>query len=466
MILSDKEKFELRLKNLNVAEKQFNIQQQYPNISTIVGKDAWFPDFGNAKNLENEYLSNPVLNAVINMKASFEANVKVFIRNIKNGEIITAEKYRRGLTKDKDVNKLLQLINNPNPLQSTKEFLLINSILKSVFGNAYIYGNSANGKIDFNNVYYLWNVWPQYMKPDLTERDYFSQVSGIGMVKRWVWNGLNNEKYFSTDEILHRKEPNIRLRSNVDLILGESKLVCLSYPLSNIKIAYESRNSIAQNMGMMGIISSNRNDGNMGAMMLDDEEQKEVQNDLSDYGTRFGQKKWLVTRHNIKYQSVDQDVRKLGLLNEIVSDAKIVCHEFNIPPLLLQMEQRGATFENQRVAERSAYQNTVIPESEDKFEDLNNWLQTREKGWEYVPDYSHLPSLQENEKDRSETIKNTSAVYERLFFAGGCTYNHWWQALGKEVINEPWANKRIVEMSDEEIQKIKGNYSISIQNEG
>jgi len=431
-----------------------------PSLPFLYNNNIWIKTTQSPEKFEKEYYKNPVLHAVVNVKASLESNARIFLRNIKTGELISVEKFRENSTKDAIVKKMFRLINNPNPLQSRKEFFALNSIFKDVFGYAFLYGNSVSEQINIKDVQVLWNVWPQYMKPTLTNK-YWEQFQENGIIKNWVWKWNGNEKIFTTEQILHRKEPNITLDVKEDIVLGKSRQISLEMPLSNITIAYESRNSIARNMGMMGIISSNMSDGQLGTQILEDDEKEEVQNDLSGYGLLPGQKKWMVTRHNIKYQAIDQDVRKLGLLNEIVSDTKIVCHEYGVHPLLIQMEQRGATFENQKIAERSTYQNTTIPEFEDKIEDLNVWLKTRDYDWEYVASYKHIPAAQIDEKERSETVKNLSMANKELFFAGGCTYNEWRQEIGREQINESWANQRITEMPLEIIQKIKGQFSIN-----
>ena len=166
--------------------------------------------------------------------------------------------------------------------------------------------------------------------------------------------------------------------------------------LSNIKIAYE-RNVIRRERGM--IISSADVDGMTGSMPMDDDEKKEVQADLkTNYGFREGQSQFMVTRHNINVHNIDQDVRKLGLLNEISSDAMVVSERYGVPEVLTKLYMKGATFENQESAERRMYQNTTIPEENDRWEDINNWLKCRDFGFEYAPTFDHIPVLQENKK--------------------------------------------------------------------
>ena len=211
---------------------------------------------------------------------------------------------------------------------------------------------------------------------------------------------------------------------------------------------------------MRAIISSADVDGMTGSMPMDDDEKKEVQADLkTNYGFREGQSQFMVTRHNINVHNIDQDVRKLGLLNEISSDAMVVSERYGVPEVLTKLYMKGATFENQESAERRMYQNTTIPEENDRWEDINNWLKCRDFGFEYAPTFDHIPVLQENKKDKSEITKNISAQYKEMFLAGAVTYNQWLSAV--ELPTTTWGNKRITEMSLDEIQKIKGNFSIN-----
>jgi len=431
------------------------------NANFFGSSNPIFGELRSADAQEREYGENPVLAGVINLKADYASNANVFVRNIKNGEIITDEDFKKGTVRDRIAQKMLRLKNNPNPLQSTREFITMWSIFKDVFGNSFTYANSASSKITIDDVFYLWHVWPQFMVPKLTGKIFDStQLSDI--IKAWEWKKGTYEKKFSIDEILHRKEPNVRLDSNNDIVLGVSRQVSLSWALSNIKIAYESRNVIARERGMRAIISSDQQDGVAGTMPMDETEKREVEQELKvRYGFREDQSQYMVTRHNINVHQVDQDVRKLGLLNEIASDGMVVAERYGVPEVLMKLYLKGATFENQESSERRMYQNTTIPEETDRWEDLTNFLRCRDFGYEYGVSFSHIPVLQENEKDKAATNQITNTIYKELFFAGAVTYNDWLQALALKPTTGSWGNKRIIEMTVEEIQIIKGNYTIN-----
>lgn len=457
-----------RKKNAKKAAEKLvggRIVKSVPNISLtdftnlLLKGEAHKLDLSKPKNLEKEYRENPVLSSVINLKADYASNAKIHVRNIKTGEIFTEKDYRENKNLDKIVQKMFRIKNNPNPLQSTKEFLALSSIFKDVFGNGFIYGNSPVGTINIRDIEYLWHVWPQFMKPEVTGK-FFDQIRMDGIIQKWIWETGNYKRNFNIDEILHRKEPNIKFGDSKDVVLGESRQVSLEWPLANIRIAYESRNIIAKERGPRAIISSNSKDDFASSLPMEEEDKKEVQSDFkSKYGTVDGQDQFMVTRHNISVHTIDQDVRKLGLLNEISSDAQVVCNRYGVPYNLLKMDLKGATYENQIRDERRMYQNEIIPEEEDRWNDINNWLKCKDFGFEYVVDFTHLPAMQEDFKEKSETDKNINTVQKELFFAGVTTYNQWLTALRMPQVE--WGNQRIVDMRIEDIQKIKGNFSIN-----
>jgi hypothetical protein len=459
MITKDKKSYREIMSALDIVKSVPNITVPQ-HINSLITGDPFYTSLDNQSQLEKEYEVNPVLSSVINLKADYISNAAVSVRNVKNGEIITDKQFKQSKTLDPIIKSMFRLKNNPNPLQSTKEFFGLTSIFKDVFGNSFIYGNSVSGSVNIKDVAFLWAVWPQYMKPELNG-NIFDAASLSGIIKGWDWKKDTYSKRFSIEEILHRKDPNIGFNNVNDLVLGTSRQKSLSWPLSNIRIAYESRNVIARERGMRAIISSSDSDGNMGSIPMGDTEKQEVQRDLRNYGFRNGQDQFMVTRHNIAVHHVDQDVRKLGLLNEIASDAMAVSERYGVPEILVKLYIKGATFENQESSERRMYQNTTIPEMNDFIEDLNVWLKTRDFGYEYIVDFNHIPVLQKNEKDRSEINKNINTINKELFFSGAIIYNQWLQAIGYASVDQSWAKKRITEMTDEEIFRIKGNYTLN-----
>ena len=149
-------------------------------------------------------------------------------------------------------------------------------------------------------------------------------------------------------------------------------------PLSNISMAYETRNVIAKERGIEVIVSSDKKDVQLGAKPLTEKEEKLLRDKFKkQYGSLEGQDRYFFSPFAIKVDQIDQDIRKLGILEEIGMDAMIVANVYNIPIELIKMFLQGATYENQGASDRRMYQTNTIPRAEDLFEDFNNWLGTR-----------------------------------------------------------------------------------------
>jgi hypothetical protein len=432
--------------------------------SMVLGGTPRFTNYNRDKRLlELEYYQNPVYSAIADLRARYLTSGKIKVKNIKTGEIISFSEFRKEKMKDKVLGKMFSLVKDPNPLQSTKEFFTIQSIFKDTFGNSFAYGNFALKQKDIKSIESLWAVWPQYVKPIMPlQTSYFNALTKKDIFTGWEFQWNAYTKNFDVDEIFHRKDSNIQLNKGNDLIEGKSRLLSLTMPLSNIKIAYESRNVIAQDRGMRGIISSDMGDAT-GRVPLDPKEKEELQGDFKGnegYGFRKGQNQFIVTNQPVKAQMVDQDVRKLGLLEEIASDAMIVAHKYETPEILVKLYLQGATFENQEASERRMIQDTSEPEMSDLLSDLSGWLKTRDYNYEYVACFDELPIMQEDKKNASVARLNNNKVYKELFYSGACTYNTWLRAVGEAEINEKWADVRITEMDNKDLAIITNNLTL------
>jgi len=433
-----------------------------PELLKFVRSAEWV----DLSNLYVIYMNNPILYAALSINAKYLSSVDIRVRNIKTGEIYSKQNMREGKITDPIAKKMFDLISMPNPLQSTVEFLSLNSITHDLYGNSFIRGNFAFDRFDIKNIATLYNLWPQFVKPIMTGK--FLNALTLGdIVKNWEYTLISNDntRFFAPDEILHRKEPNLTYQTPEDIILGKSRVIPLQKPLSNITLAYETRNVIAKERGMRVIISSDNKDAQLGNVPMTPKEQDKLQAAFkAKYGTLEGQNQFHFSPFAIKVDQIDQDIRKLGILEEIGMDALAVCNTYNIPIELLKMFLQGATYENQGASDRRMYQTNAIPRAADLLDDINNWLQTRKYGFEYVPDWSHIAVLKQDHKEQSLIDRNESFVAREAFLAGAITYNQWFKRLGWEESTEPWANKRITEMTDREIQIISGRNLMMAQN--
>jgi phage portal protein BeeE len=428
-----------------------NNAQFFNGVFSVARNNPVWLNVSNQLKIAEIYDTNPVLNAVVTLGANYMGNARVKIRDVKTGEIITQDSLsaNTGIRDKEIVAKAFRIIDNPNPMMSRWEFLQSYIATKWVFGNAFFYGNAGGVEVNIKNIETLWNVWPQYMSAVLTG-SYFSATTQEEIIQEWIWgtNGFNNETKWKPQEILHRKDKNLSINCQKDIVFGKSRVESLMRPLSNISLAYESENNVMADRGARLIITAGKDDAGVVPIMPNDK--KKLKEEFRNYGLQDGQSQALIAEGVVNITAVDQDIRKLGIFETIATDALAVANTFNTPYELVRYNLTGSTFENQNQAEKRMYQNVIIPEFTDLLSDLTNWLKLRDFGYEYVADFSHIAVLQEDAKDKAQANRQTSAYYKELFLSNGCTLNEWRQAIGLNS-SDGYGDKRLSEMDDKEV---------------
>lgn len=401
-------------------------------------------DLKHTQSLFELYHRNPVYFSTINILANEMANMKFFVMNKKTGE------YEPENTKKEIPKKIYRLLNFPNPLQSRWEFLRQNKILHEVAGNSFVFANAPFGmKPNISNIQTLQNIWPQYMKAKVSGK-YFSITEIEDLIEKWVFRPDTDKITFEPNQILHRNTPNT---DSSDLILGKSTALSLIMPLSNIEMAYESRNVLMRNRGMRAIISSALGDMT-GKIPVQETEKKSINEAMKNYGIRKNQNQFFFSPVPLDVKTIDQDVRKLGLFEEIEHDAIEVAHAHGVPDELLKKSLEGTTFSNQDSAYKRLYQGTIIPQSNDFVISLNRFLGLEEEEWEIVGSFDHIPSLQKSEKEKHDAYKSASVYLEKLFYAGAISLNTWLDQMELPMIKEPYGDLTLIQMDDEQREMV------------
>lgn len=396
------------------------------------------------------FKNNPVFYSVVMIKAREAANMRIKVCNR-----VTGEDEPVGTTKPIPA-KLYALFNKPNCLQSRGEFFQQRKVFREVCGNSFVYGNFGLG-LQKNPLTCssLMNVWPQYMNFKLKGK-YFSATDINEIIEGWMFkmqttSGTYKEDW-TPDEILHSNAPNLDPRDG--LIFGSATALSLIRPLSNIDMAYESRNVIMQNRGMMAIATSGKEDAS-GRIPLNEADKEILEREYKKHGLLEGQKQIWFSSVPMDVTAINQDVRRLGLFDEIATDGMLVCNAFGVPEILLKLYLQGATFENQEASLRRLYQGTLIPEMEDDMVSFNSFLGLDGTEWSIEGDFSHVACLQEDRKRDSETNNTTSTYMEKMFLRGMVTQNQWITSVGLPSLGDE-GDKYIWGFSEEQLAIILG----------
>ncbi|MGR3218471.1 MAG: phage portal protein [Candidatus Anammoxibacter sp.] len=394
------------------------------NNPIALNKQANWVNLYNNFYLMSCYESNPIVNAVINIKADAWANMRYLIKDLASEEIIPLSEYTA------DGSALQNLLFKPNPRENGVEWLKMYKTNYSVFGNSYVYASvpvGAESTFDYTRISVMNNLPGANVKPIITGK-WLEATTMEEIIRFYELTNIDGSKTeIDTCKVWHTNEANIRL--DVNFTQGVSKLVGLREPISNIAGAYETRNVMIYNRGALGFLSSEKVADGLGSVAMDDVEIKQVQEAMDKYGTVKGQYNHIVSPLPMKYVRMAMSVKDLMVFEEVESDAVAVSNAFGVPEILLKYYIKGATFENQAASERRFYDSTIIPETKDFMIGLNEFLKTKDKGIEILGSFDHVAALQTNKKDEAETDSKNGATRLKAFMSGAIVYNDYLKVL-------------------------------------
>lgn len=354
---------------------------------------------------------------------------------------------------NKEMNKFLS---RPNPLQTFNEFIQQVETYKLVTGSAFVYSNT----VDFIDPKTRWKMTDEYVV--LPSQDvqimYNQQVKFLSaekvtdVIEKFIFSGGSYQSEISPSNILYIKDTTIG--SGRDHIGGMSRLERLKYPLSNLIAVYEARNAIYVKRGAIGAIVSRTKD-DAGAIPLTKKEKEQLLNDYKEtYGISSEKHPTMVSTIPIDFVRFNLSIQELQPFEETLLDAITIAGVYNVPSVLIPRKDQS-TFSNQDTAEKSLYENVVIPEANSLCSALNSFLGLENDGMYLDVSFDHIPALQPNVREKAEVNKIISETCKANFIAGIITLNEWIAQIGSDKVKDSMYDKRIFEMSDDEIAKIE-----------
>jgi len=376
--------------------------------------------------------------APIHAIATRVANAKYELRKVSDDSPVKDNTY---------VNRILQ---QPNPLQNWQEFIYESVVWQYVNGKNFIYANVADTlAFNYKNVSAMWNLWA-YMVEVLHEPriKFFTATKIDDIIKGYrLADGTPD---IPPQKILFNQF--MSLDRNDNKINGKSPLLSAQKALANLMAVYEARGAIYLNRGALGLLVSELKDQG-GTIALTPDEKKEVIADyLNDHGIVGDNKTPIgITGIPMKWIQIAMSISELLPFDETYADAAAIYGALNVPQDLMPTP-KGATFENQKIAERALYQNVAIPLAKSRAEALTNFLKLREAGYYLHACHDHIEVLQVNRKEKAETSKVENETMLIQFTTGIITLNDWIAATGRQPVKgNALFDKRTAEMTEQEL---------------
>jgi phage portal protein BeeE len=130
--------------------------------------------------------------------------------------------------------------------------------------------------------------------------------------------------------------------------------------------------------------------------MPDEEQTKQVQQRLGDYGLRGGQKKVIVTTQKLRWEQMSLGVQELQLIENAQYSFERLCQLSEFDPVIFSTE--GSTFANKEQAIKDLYKNVIKGDVDELYENINSFISPGYGGDKIVPDWDKVQELESDKK--------------------------------------------------------------------
>ena len=339
------------------------------------------------------------LNKVVMRHASMFANGR-FVHKKKDG------------TKEGKIiedSPLVELLENPNPLQSGEEWLMESAINYWVYGNNVMLPVKGSALSEYPTV--INNLpWKQIKLTTTGKRWNQTKIDEIIKEYRVCYSDSIDDIY-KPSELLH-----FRRSGGKSAIIGESMLNACHMEISNVRGAMGYRNVNINEKGALGIMA-NKSTDTSGKLPLSQEDRLslERQSQNETHGQFHGQSKVKVVDGDVNFIHTSLGIKENMLFEEIDADVKVFIDTVQLNDNIFSKE-KSKIQANLLEGLKMAYQDGVFPFAGRFCSLLKKGLGLPDNEWIEL-DYSHLPCFQEDQKEKSEVDKRkaeTVKIYVEL----------------------------------------------------
>jgi len=359
---------------------------------------------GDAK-LLNYFLKVPELQAVVGYRAKVFSDMVIKARHPETLE-------------EKPLPEVFKYF---NPFQNTKTFLAQTSILKDIFGDVFqhiVYGT------DKQKAFGIINLPPVNARIETNNILPFNVRSKEDLIKYYEIEYEGKKYQYDPNEIIHLTDHQTGFTKEM-LLLGDSKVDALSDLLDNILIAYEARGTVLSNSAI-GILANETKDGLGSITDISDKEKKDLQNKYkSKYGLSRDKNQLILTNLNLRFQDMSFDMRKLGLIEGLQQELRVICNAYSFPSEIFETQ---TTFTNKEQAQIQLYE-VAQTEANDYLQKLNEYFEWTDL--ELYADYSHVKILQGDLEKKTRMWNTATMALNRALTDGAITAEEYRSTLEK-----------------------------------
>lgn len=384
-------------------------------------------------------------------------------RRVSNLKFVPVDLVSGQLKEDKSLTALLT---RPNALQTFQAFIYEAIAFELVTGKNFTYAYVTDTlKKNYKTISKLENL-----SPDLVSLKMNGRISKKTAVKLGDYiAGFMYSSYgeLPVDNVSYSRNESLKA-TDKDQILGISPLYAARKSIEILEAVYEARFVIYDKRGAIGFLSSGAKD-DTGAVALTPDEKKAALQELHNlHGLKRSKSPIGVIQAPVTYTKIASDIKDLLPHEETKLDATEIANVLRVPRELYALE--GATYENQKEAEKRFYTSVIIPMAERKAAELTNFLGLEAAGIKLIIDASGVDVLQADKKLKAEVDAKNISTYTNYFFTGQWTLNDIRAELGMEKVSNALYDRLVFDMSPDDItfvtKIIKKSYDNSQTTQG
>lgn len=370
-----------------MIEKSFSLfgRQIFSKIERFRDGSVWTTllsgdDFINDSNYLRTSLENPVLNAIVSLRAKMYSQMQISHVDANGKEV-----------KNSDVLKLLK---QPNYFQSQEDFLFQQMWFLSVSGNDFIYQIKPLSSELPKAIYNLIPSEIDFNKVNKVDKFIFTKEQIKAFSDRKIKYTLDGKCYeIKVSEIIPLYDLANGLTTDSWLV-APSRVKAIEKALQNIDVNLRSKHKNLQFSAKY--VGVNKSTGMEAQVRPDD--RKEIERVLNT-------KDVLTTNASVEYKHLVSDMKKLFLDEQFADDANKCLLAFEMNKNVLNYFAKDSTFENQNQGVINWIQNSIQGSADNTMNSLSSSFGLLDKNERLVATFDHLPIMQTliNDKIKSFT---------------------------------------------------------------
>lgn len=370
-----------------MIEKSFSLfgRQIFSKIERLRDGSVWTTllsgdDFTNNSNYLNYSLENPVLNAIISLRAKMYSQMQISHVDANGKEVKNSQ--------------VLKLLKQPNYFQSQEDFLFQQMWFLSVAGNNYIYQIKPFTSELPKNLYNLIPSEIDYNSINKLDKFIFTKAEIKSFSEKKIKYTLDGKVYdIKISEIIPLYDLANGLTTD-SWLAAPSRVKAIEKLLQNIDQNLKSKfNNLKMSAKHIGI---NKSTGMEARVRPED--RTEIERVLNS-------KDIITTNASVEYKHLVSDMKKLFLDEQFADDANKCLLAFEMNKNVLNYFAKDSTFENQNQGVVNWIQNSIQGSADNTMNSLSSSFGLLEKNEKLVASFNHLPIMQTliNDKIKSFT---------------------------------------------------------------